>query len=150
MESFTSTPHRAETNGIAERAVRGVKEGTSAVLLQSGLDEKRWADSMEGYGYLRKCPRPGGWETPCQRRFGEPLKGPTIPFGAMVEYYPISALEQSRLHQFDKKVLSEIFLGYAMIAGEFGQEIFWLQTVSNWKRWTNQKFIIEESMRREC
>ena len=30
----TSTPHRSETNGIAERAVRRVKEGTS------GLDEK--------------------------------------------------------------------------------------------------------------
>ena len=35
------------TNGIAERAVRRVKEGTSAVLLQSGLDNERWADSME-------------------------------------------------------------------------------------------------------
>ena len=33
----TSTPHRSETNGVAERAVRRVKEGTSAVLLQSGL-----------------------------------------------------------------------------------------------------------------
>ena len=30
----TSTPHRSETNGIAERAVLRVKEGTSAVLLQ--------------------------------------------------------------------------------------------------------------------
>ena len=30
----TSTPHRSETNGITERAVRRVKEGTSAVLLQ--------------------------------------------------------------------------------------------------------------------
>ena len=36
----TSTPHRSETKGIAERAVRRVMEGTSAVLLQSGLDEK--------------------------------------------------------------------------------------------------------------
>ena len=35
----TPTPHRSQTNGIAERAVRRVKEGTSAVLLQSGLDE---------------------------------------------------------------------------------------------------------------
>ena len=43
----TSTPHRSETNGIAERAVRRVKVGTSAVLLQSGLDENWWADSME-------------------------------------------------------------------------------------------------------
>ena len=30
----TSTPHRSETNVIAERAVRRVKEGTSAVLLK--------------------------------------------------------------------------------------------------------------------
>ena len=42
----TSTPHGSETHGIAERAVRRVKEGTSAVLLQSGLDENWWADSM--------------------------------------------------------------------------------------------------------
>ena len=28
-----------ETNDISERAVRRMKEGTSAVLLQSGLDE---------------------------------------------------------------------------------------------------------------
>ena len=29
------------------------KEGTSAVLLRSDLDEKWWADSMECYCYLR-------------------------------------------------------------------------------------------------
>ena len=49
----TSTPHRSETNGIAERAVRRVKEGTCAVLLQSGLNENWWADSMECDTYLR-------------------------------------------------------------------------------------------------
>ena len=43
----TSTPHRSETNRIAERAVRRVKEGASAVLLQSGPNESWWADSME-------------------------------------------------------------------------------------------------------
>ena len=42
----TSTPHRSETNGMAQRAVRRVKEGTSAVLLQLGLDEQWWADSL--------------------------------------------------------------------------------------------------------
>ena len=49
----TSTPHRSETNGIAARAVRIVKEGTSAALLQLGLDEEWWADSMECCTYLR-------------------------------------------------------------------------------------------------
>ena len=49
----TSTPHRSETNAIAERAVRRVKEGTSGVLLQSGLDENWWADSIACYTYLR-------------------------------------------------------------------------------------------------
>ena len=43
----TSTPRRSETFGVAERAVRRVKEGTSTVLLQSGLNERWWADSME-------------------------------------------------------------------------------------------------------
>ena len=47
----TSTPHRSETNGIAERAVRRVKEGTPAVLLQSGLDEKWWG-RFHGMLYL--------------------------------------------------------------------------------------------------
>ena len=37
---------------VAEGAVRRVK-GTSAVLLQSGLDEKWWAGSMECYCFLR-------------------------------------------------------------------------------------------------
>ena len=37
---WTSTPHRSETNGIAERAARRLKEGTPAILLQSGWDEK--------------------------------------------------------------------------------------------------------------
>ena len=50
----TSTPHRSETNGIAERAVRRVKEGTSAVLLQSGLNESWWADSMECYTHCKE------------------------------------------------------------------------------------------------
>ena len=65
----TSTPHRSETNGIAERAVRRVKEGTSATLLQSGLDERWWSDS----GMLllsAKPPRPlSGRENSVRKTF---------------------------------------------------------------------------------
>ena len=114
----TSTPHRSETNGIAERAVRRVKEGTSAVLLQSGLNESWWADSMECYTYLRNVTDLlSDGKTPYERRFGQPFKGPIIPFGSLVEYHPITAKDQSRIHQFGKKVLPGLFLGYALYAG---------------------------------
>ena len=112
----TSTPQRSETNDIAERAVRRVEEGTSAVLLQSGLDEQWWAGSMKCYCYLRNVQDllPDR-KTPYERRLGEPLKGPIIPFGAMVEYHSISVRYQSKLQQFGKKVLPGIFLGYERI-----------------------------------
>ena len=113
-----STPHRSETNGIAERAVRRVKEGTSAVLLQSGLNESWWADFMKCYTYLRNVTDLlSDGKTPYERRFGQPFKGPIIPCGSLVEYYPISAKDQSRIHQFGKKVLPGLFLGYALYAG---------------------------------
>ena len=71
----TSTPHRSETNGIAERAVRRVKEGTSAVLLQSGLNESWWADSMECYTYLRNgTDLLSDGKTPYERRLGNHLR----------------------------------------------------------------------------
>ena len=114
----TSTPHRSETNGIAEKVVCRVKEGTSAVLLQSGLTENWLADSTECYTYLRNIPDLlSDGKTPCKRRFGQPFKGPIIPFGSLVEYYPISAKDLSRIHQFGKKVLPGLFLGYALYVG---------------------------------
>ena len=48
---------------------------------------------------------------PYERRFGQPLKRPIITFGSLVEYYPISAKDLSRIHQFGKKVLPGLFLG---------------------------------------
>ena len=114
----TSTPHRSETNGIAERAVRRVKEDTSAVLLQSGLNESWLSDSMECYTHLRNVTDLlSDGKTPYERRFGQPFKGPIIPFGSLVEYHPITAKDQSRIHQFGKKVLPGLFLGYALYAG---------------------------------
>ena len=39
------------------------------------------------------------------------------PFGSLVEYHPKTAKDQSRIHQFGKKVLPGLFLGYALYAG---------------------------------
>ena len=82
-----SAPHRSETNGIAERAVRRVKEETSAVLFQSGLGNEWWADSLECHRYLRNIQDLlSDGKTPYERRPGMPLT-----FGAIVECQPICA-----------------------------------------------------------
>ena len=99
------------------KTVRRVKEGTSAVLLQSGLNENWWADSMECNTHLRNIQDLlSDGKTPFERRFGKPFEGPIIPSGSLVEYYPISAKDKSRIHQFGKKVLPGLFLGYALYA----------------------------------
>ena len=98
--------------------MRREQEGTSAVLLQLGLDENWWADSMECYTYLRNIQDLlSDGKTPYERRFGQPFKGPIIPFGSLVEYHPITAKDQSRIHQFGKKVLPGLFLGFPLYAG---------------------------------
>ena len=101
--------------------MRRIKERTSAVFLQSGLGEKWCADSTECYCYLRHIQDPlAYWETPYERRFGERFKGQVTPSGAMVDVHPISAKDESRLHQFGKKVLPGICLGHALVAGGGG------------------------------
>ena len=73
------------------RGVRGVKEGTSAVLLQSGLDEKWWANSMECHCDLRNIQDLlSDGKTHHETRFGVPFDGPVIPFwnkGGISPYY---------------------------------------------------------------
>ena len=73
---------------------------------------------MECYTYLRNVTDLlSDGKTTYESRFGQPFKGPIIPFGSLVEYYPFTAKDQSRIHQLGKKVLPGLFLGYALYAG---------------------------------
>ena len=102
--------------------MRRVKEGTSAVLLQSGLHESWWADSMECYTYLRNVTDLlSDGKTPYERRFGQPFKGPIIPFGSLVEYHPITAKDQSRIHQFERKFYLDCSSDMLSTREEFGK-----------------------------
>ena len=88
------------------------------MLLQSGLNENWWADSMECYTFLRNVQDLlSDGKTPYERHFGKPLKGPIVPFGSLVECHPFTAKDQSRIHQFGKKVLLGLFFRYALYAG---------------------------------
>ena len=130
--------------------MRRVKEGTSAVLLQSGLNEKWWADSMEFFSYLRNIQDlVSDGKTPYERRFGQPFEGPIIPFGSLIEYHPITAKDQSRIHQLGKKVLPGLFFDTLCTRGEFGTVTQWLETLRSWKRWTHRKSTQKDSMQRK-
>ena len=101
--------------------MRRVKEGTSAVLLQSGLNESWWADSMKCYTYLQNVTDLlSDGKTPYERRFGQPFKGPIIPFGSFVKYHPITAKDQSQIDQFGKFYL-DCSSDTLFTRGEFGR-----------------------------
>ena len=86
----TCTPHVPQTNGIAENCVRKVKEGTSCLILQSGLSPKFWDDAMKCFCFTRNvtdilsigC-------TAYQARFGKEFAGMLVPFGTLIEYMPL-------------------------------------------------------------
>ena len=63
---------------------------------------------MECYTYLRNVTDLlSDGKTPDERRFGQPLKGPIIPIGSLVEYHPTTSKDQSSIHQFGMKILAE-------------------------------------------
>ena len=89
-------------------------------------------------------------KTSYERRFGKPLKGPIIPFRSLVEYYPITAKDQSRILQFGKKVLPGFVPRIRSVrGGDFGRVTQWLQTLRSWKRWTHWKSTQKDSMQKE-
>ena len=102
---------------LQERAVRRVKEGTSSVLVQSGLQESWCAGAMEFHFHLRNVQDPlAGGKTFHARWFNPPLDGPIISFGAEVVFHRFSAKDQGRVHHFGTKVLPAMIKGYAMNA----------------------------------
>ena len=63
---------------------------------------------MECYCYLRNIQDLlFDGKTPYERRFGMPFNRPGIPFGAMVEYHPISAKDISRFTSIWAKTLGK-------------------------------------------
>ena len=145
----TSTPHRSETHGIAERAVRRVKEGTSAVLLQSGLDEKWWTDSMECYTYLRNIQDLlSDGKTHTKDVLGNHLKSLLF---HLVHWLSIT-LQLRKISQesinLERKSYLDCSLDALCTRVEFGRVTQWLHTLRSWKRETHRKSTRKGSMQK--
>ena len=78
------------------------------------------------------------------------LEGLIIPFGAMVEYHLVSSRDQARIHQFGKKVLLGILLGYELIAGGIWREDILIADLEDLEKLdASENFILEESKRKK-
>ena len=80
-----STPQRPQTNGVAERMVRRIIEGTRCCLIASGLEHVWWREAMQCYCNLRNIHdtvRNG--QPPYELRHGQPLGGKFLPVGCEI------------------------------------------------------------------
>ena len=55
-------------------------------------------------------------QTPFEKRLGKTFDGPVIPFGASVEYLPITTKDKSKIHPFAKEALEGVPLGHVLRA----------------------------------
>ena len=102
---------------LLKKAVRRIKEGTSAVLLQSGLDEKWWANSMECYCHLRNVQDLlADWKNSLGKAIRRTIKRPSDSFrcnGWISSDFFTWPVKAPPIWQ---ESLPGIFLGYALIA----------------------------------
>jgi len=109
----TSTPGVPQTNGLAERSVRTLKEGITTNLAASGLVKRWWEYAGPHHAFARNIQHVAG-DSSYMKRHGEHCKAKQIPFGALVDFMP----RQTEVQQaFEAKTRSGLMVGYEVHPG---------------------------------
>ena len=118
----TSTPGRPETNGVAERAVRKVVEGTRTALEHAGLPPKWWCYAGRHFCLASNIQArdDGGGGQPTSswqlRHKGGKFKGLRAPFGCLIDFKP-SPTRIKPTAKFAPKSVPVVFVGYHFLPG---------------------------------
>ena len=127
----TSTPGRPDTNGVAERAVRKVCEGTRTALVHAGLHPKWWCYAARHFCFSNNITTVNG-ESPWRQRHKEVFKGPLLPFGCLVDFKP-SPVKGKVGPKFASKAEAGIFLGYHTLPGGRFHGDYWVASLSSFR-----------------
>ena len=106
--------HRSETHVIAEKSGSQNKKERLRYCCNQARMKNGWLILWHAVAICEMFKT--SWQTGklfTKKRFGAPLRGPVVRFGAMVDY---PTRDQSRLHQFGKNAFLGLLFGYALIA----------------------------------
>ena len=133
-----STPDRKQTNGVAERAVKRVLEGSRTSLYQSGLDYCWWPSASRVFCALRCFSDTDGPDGKSAHELPheEVFSGLLVLCGAEVDYKPAAAKEVQRTRKFDVpeicRAVSRLLKARVQCRGRHGEyQSVCLQTLMN-------------------
>ena len=147
----TSTPHRSETHGTAERAVRRVKKGhlrycCSPVLVTNG-GRIPWSvtaicETFRIFCLMGRHHMKGGSECLLTDQWYRLEQWSNVTLLLRRTYRVYINLAQKSCQAY--------FSVMHYTRGESGKETSWSQTLKNWRRWTHSNSTPEGSMQKKC
>ena len=85
-----STPGMLKTNGLVENKVKLVLHGARVLLRQAGFEPRWWPFGVRHFAMARNIENRGDG-APWTRRHGDGnFSGVILPFGCLVDFYPIA------------------------------------------------------------
>jgi hypothetical protein len=115
MVHLSSTPYRPESNGVIERFVGLVSDGTRCLLAQSGLPHTWWPYAARAFCHARNVSLDDEGESPWHRKHGTYWTGPLHAFGMKVIFRKPAVFQDGQ--KFAARGAAGIFLGWHLWPG---------------------------------
>jgi hypothetical protein len=105
-----ATPGRPQTNGVAERAVRTVLDGTRSALLHAGFEERYWSLACQHWCFAHNVQYDKLGNTPWMSRLKAKFLGQLLPFGVLIDFLPSPIAAD--IPKFAPRAIPGLFIGW--------------------------------------